>query len=140
MCVWPLLAIWVAWFFASTDMWGVNCEDDCPVPVLARYGTVVVRLCGTDGTLWYGMGVAGGTVKVRYGASSVWTVLNGRLLCGTVQFETENRVAIRLVYILLVGTGMLCVRVLLSIDFGWCVLKFAYFVWNVIGVFQTTGS
>jgi hypothetical protein len=39
-------------------------------------------------------GTGTGTVQVRYG---VWTVLTGTIMYGTVQYEVENRVAIRLV-------------------------------------------
>jgi len=61
--VWPLLAIWVVCFCVSTGVWGVG---NCPVPVLVRYGTFVVRRSGTGGTLLYVIFVASGTVPVRY--------------------------------------------------------------------------
>jgi hypothetical protein len=61
--VWPLLAIWVVCFCVSTGVWGVG---NCPVPVLVRYGTFVVRRSGTGGTLLYGIGVASGAVPVPY--------------------------------------------------------------------------
>jgi hypothetical protein len=43
-------------------------------------------------------------------------------------------------FCLLAWVGLLFASVLLGVDFGWCILRFYYFVWNVVGVGQTTRS
>ena len=54
---------------------GVGGVWNCPVHVLVRYGTFVVRRSGIGGTLLYGIGVASGAVPVpvpyRYGTGTV---------------------------------------------------------------------
>jgi hypothetical protein len=62
-------------------MWGVHCWANCPAPVHVRCGTVVVGWSGMGGKLWYGVGIAGGTVSVRcrYGYELYITVLYGKV-------------------------------------------------------------
>jgi hypothetical protein len=66
---------------------------------------------------------------VRYGA-------------GTVRYSTGRSIVLPSVWCfrLLAGVTLLCVSVLLSVEFGLFILNFDYNFCNVIGVFQAARS
>ena len=74
------IKICVVCFCVVIRVWGVG---SCPVPVLVRYGTLVVGRDGTCGALCCG-NVAGGAVPVPYNTDFRYGMDFGTLMAGIV--------------------------------------------------------
>ena len=78
-----------------------------------------------------------GKVQIRYGLCRSVQYGTGT---GTVQYEAEYRVAIRLVFLFACWGKVVVYERALSVEFDLFILKLDNYVYNVIGVFQAARS